>query len=413
MNIMSTTSSSRWESAFERKRCNIERLHNSVTQLGTSHAMSDSSVSHPQQQHQQGNRTCPCKKLPLRLSSFTAAEQGNVHALERFESSVAYRKDAGGSTPLHLAAQHGHVSATAMLLRRIPVNATGSGATALHRASFSGAVATMRLLLADPACALLQTDTSFGDCMTPLHKAASGGRYLAVQLLVDALLVKDELQYALVAVDNMGRTPVEVARDKQQDQDEEQKSVTRWDVVAGGTADWGKCVQLLIQASGKTRTADLNNNTRGITSGSAASASSNLTQQALPEHLAQGLDCLDCDENGRCLTSSWESAFRTALSVSVSSAISGSLAKPNASQLDKTQTMNAPVPQPTRDSNADPRPSTHVAKKNEQSPETNAATLGQNCTSCGTTTIVLYKSSSDGQLVCKTCRRRKRADVPK
>jgi hypothetical protein len=299
------------------------------------------------------------------------------------------------------------------------VNATGSGATALHRASFSGAVATMRLLMADPACALLQTDTSFGDCMTPLHKAASGGRYLAVQLLVDALAAKDELHYALVAVDNMGRTPVEVARDKQQDQDEEQKSVARWDVVAGGDADWGKCVQLLIQASGKTKTADLNDNTRNRTSGSAASASSNLTQQALPEHLAQGLDCLDCDENGRCLTSSWESAFRAALSVSVSSAISDSPSKPNVSQLDRTQTMSAPVSQPTHDSNAAPRPSTHglsnlqVAKKNEKSPETSAATLGQNCTSCDTTAIVLYKSSSDGQLVCKTCRRRKRADAPK
>jgi hypothetical protein len=375
--------------------------------------MSDSSISRPQQQHQQGNRTCPCKRLPLCLSSFTAAEQGNVHALERFESSVAHRKDAGGSTPLHLAAQHGHVSATAMLLRKIPVNATGSGATALHRASFSGAVATMRLLLADPACALLLPDTSFGDCMTPLHKAASGGRYLAVQLLVDALAARDELHYALVAVDNMGRTPIDVARDKQQDQDEEQKSVARWDVVAGGTADWGKCVQLLVQASGKTKTVDLNNNTRGRTS-SAASASNSITRQPLPKHLAQGLDCLDCDENGRCLTSSWETAFRAALSDSVGSAISGGPSKPNDSQLDTTQTMDATVPQPTHDSNVAPRPSTRglsnlqVAKKNEKSPETSAASLGQNCTFCGSNTIVLYKSSSDGQLVCKTCRRRKR-----
>jgi hypothetical protein len=304
------------------------------------------------------------------------------------------------------------------------VNATGSGATALHRASFSGAVATMRLLLADPECALLQTDTSFGDYMTPLHKAASGGRYLAVQLLVDALAAKDELDYALVAVDNMGRTPVEVARDKQQDQDEEQKSVARWDVVAGGTANWGKCVQLLIQASGKTRTVDLNNdNTLGRTSGSAASASTNFTQQPLPEHLAQGLDCLDCDENGRCLTSSWETAFRKALMVSVGSAIAtaGSTSKTNDSQLDSTPTINAPVRQSTQDSNAAPRPSTHgfsnlqvrVAKKNEKSPATSAASLGQNCTTCGTNAIVLYKSSSDGQLVCKICRRRKRLDAPK
>jgi ankyrin repeat protein len=377
--------------------------------------MSDSAAYHPQHQHQQGNRTCPCKRLPLCLSSFTAAEHGNLHALERFESSVAHRQDAGGSTPLHLAAQHGHVSATSMLLRRIPVNAASSGATALHRASFSGAVATMRLLLADPACALLQPDTSFGDCMTPLHKAASGGRYLAVQLLVDALTAKDELHYALIAVDNMTRTPIDVAREKQQYQDEEQKSVARWDVVAGGTADWGKCVQLLVQASGKTKTADLNSDTRGRTS-SAASASNNLTRQPLPKHLAQGLDCLDCDENGGCLTSSWEVAFRAALSDSVGSAIDSSVSpsKPNDSQLDGTQTMDATVPQPTHDSNVAPHPSTHglsnlqVAKKNEKSPETSAASLGQNCTCCGTNAIVLYKSSIDGQLVCKTCRRRNR-----
>ena len=300
-----------------------------------------------------------------------------------------------------------------MLLRRIPVNATGSGATALHRASFSGAVATMRLLLADPDCALLQTDTSFGDYMTPLHKAASGGRYLAVQLLVDALAAKDELHDALVAVDNMGRTPVEVARDKQQDQDEEQKSVARWDVVAGGTADWGKCVQLLLQASGKTRTVDLNNDdTLGRTSGSATSTSSNLTQQPLPEHLAQGLDCLDCDENGRCLTSSWETAFRAALMVSVGSAISGSPSKPNAYQLDRTPTMDATIPPPIDDSNAAPRPSTHGFSNLQVEPEKNAS-LGQNCTTCGTNAIVLYKCSSDGQLVCKTCRRRKRLDPPK
>jgi hypothetical protein len=88
--------------------------------------MSDSSVSHLQQQHQQGNRTCPCKKLPLRLSSFTAAEQGNVHALERFESSIAYRKDAGRSTPLHLYSSLNYS-------RRIP---TGLLRDTSHHSSF-------------------------------------------------------------------------------------------------------------------------------------------------------------------------------------------------------------------------------------------------------------------------------------
>jgi hypothetical protein len=364
--------------------------------------MNGSVVTRPQ--HEQEKRTCPCKRLPLCLSSFTAAEFGNSHALERYESSVAHRQDAGGGTPLHLAAQHGHVSATAMLLQRIPVNAGSSGATALHRASFSGAVSTMRLLVADPACALLQPDTSFGDYMMPLHKAASGGRYLAVQLLLDALAARNELQQALVAVDNMARTPLDVAREKQQHQDEEQKSVARWDIVAGGTADWGKCAQLLEQAS---------ENKTGYYDTSAPD--NNLTRQSLPKHLEQGSDCLDCDDaSGRCLTSSWEAAFRAALSDSVGSAI-GSTSKPKVSQqFHQTQPMDAVIPQPKTDDAANdialypPIAGLNLQGATDKSSETSADSLGQKCTGCGTKAITLYKSSSDGQLVCKTCRRRKR-----
>jgi hypothetical protein len=135
-----------------------------------------------------------CKKAP-RLSSFTAAEQGNVHALERFDHPSRTAKD--GITPLHLAAPrtclgNRHVAAENSVV------ATGSGATACTERAFRGRGHDETV--ADPAC-VAATRYGFGDYMTPLHKAAAGDD--AGQLLVDALAAKDELRYALVAVDNI------------------------------------------------------------------------------------------------------------------------------------------------------------------------------------------------------------------
>ena len=81
---------------------------------------------------------------------------------------------------------------------------TSCGASPLHRASFSGAVATMKLLMEHEAN-LMARDTSFGDDMTPLHKATAGGRHLAVQLLMDGLRRGGLLQAALEAIDSRGR----------------------------------------------------------------------------------------------------------------------------------------------------------------------------------------------------------------
>ena len=139
---------------------------------------------------------------------------------------------------------------TALLLRRNNnnANANAGGATPLHRASFSGSVATMQLLLETSSSCdddLLAPDTSFGDRQTPLHKAAAGGRYLAVQLLLEALAERSLTQQALHLKDAAGLTPLQVARQKQQRADEEGRRVVRWDSVAGGAADWDKCVQLL------------------------------------------------------------------------------------------------------------------------------------------------------------------------
>ena len=91
-------------------------------------------------------RTCPCKLLPQSLSSFTAAEYGDIHYLSKVKD-IATRKDDAGYSPLHLSAQFNHVAATVFLLQiGCPVDGVGEF-TPLHRAAFSGAVAAMKVLL--------------------------------------------------------------------------------------------------------------------------------------------------------------------------------------------------------------------------------------------------------------------------
>jgi len=330
-------------------------------------------------------RSCPCKRVPLYLSSFSAAEHGDVHALLRHEDTVARRQDAGGNTPLHLASQHGHVAATAMLLQAgCDVNAAASGATPLHRASFSGAVSTMRLLLEDSRCNLLIQDTSFGDLMTPLHKAAAGGRYLAVQLLVDALESRHSLQQGLTALDADGRTPLDVALEKQQIQNDEQKCVARWDSVAGATADWDKCVQLLQSAKDK----------RGF-------ADNKALPESLPKHLVQESGCSDCDEAGQCRTASWETAFRAALSDKVDGSLSSSSRVTKYRQM---SSLESPFEAKTDTVTKNELHEIETTTPRSQAEET---LLGRRCELCNTKTVALY-TSKNGRLVCKKCRKVKR-----
>ena len=93
-------------------------------------------------------RGCPCKFLSTSLSSFTAAEWGDIHSLSKIKD-VATKRDDAGYSPLHFTAQFNHVAATALLLQLgCPVDGGGfCGATPLHRAAFSGATAAMKVLL--------------------------------------------------------------------------------------------------------------------------------------------------------------------------------------------------------------------------------------------------------------------------
>jgi ankyrin repeat protein len=286
-----------------------------------------------------GALSCPCKRVPLNLSSLTAAEYGDMDALRRRLVSKQQQHGVNNTnngsyyceiiTPLHLAAQHGHTELVALLLGSGTYNNTmnginnninnnnnnNNGATAsaagavvvtpLHRACYTGATSTVRLLLLHydkhnnnnkdfniiDHSILLMRDTSFNDLQTPLHKCVAGGRYLVVQLLLEYIfqqqnnihqqqqeqphLQQQEQQqlvvntndssmtttridnthnsssnipilaiHVLLAKDTDGYTPLDIARMKQKNQTNERHNVKRWDVVAGGCANWDYCVQV-------------------------------------------------------------------------------------------------------------------------------------------------------------------------
>eukprot|EP00533_Pseudo-nitzschia_delicatissima_P008346 CAMPEP_0116108288 /NCGR_PEP_ID=MMETSP0327-20121206/16703_1 /TAXON_ID=44447 /ORGANISM="Pseudo-nitzschia delicatissima, Strain B596" /LENGTH=358 /DNA_ID=CAMNT_0003601185 /DNA_START=97 /DNA_END=1170 /DNA_ORIENTATION=+ len=320
-------------------------------------------------------RSCPCKFLSTSLSSFTAAEYGDIHSLSKIKD-VTTRSDDAGYNPLHFTAQFNHVAATALLLQMgCPVDGGGHcGATPLHRASFSGATATMKVLLEwnapnktysettdtemafvediasdsrTPAsatqskaryCDLLARDTSFGDESTPLHKAAAGGRYLAVHMILGALKERNSatsnglssapknswIQRGLLARDKYGRTPLDVARHFLQIQETERDAVARWDEVAGGSADWGKCAKMLENATTENKRNSIGN-----------PSSRNQAIPGLPLHLRRGvMACLDCtglpgQNDNVCMTASWQASFQKALGNSASMCIVASTSVPS------------------------------------------------------------------------------------
>ena len=379
-------------------------------------------------------QTCPCKRLPQFFSSFTAAEFGDIHALSQLGPSVSNRRDAAGYSPLHFAAQNGHVAATSLLLQlgvhvdgRLPPGSTTPdnvrecGATPLHRASFSGAVATMQILLQwntnsdnnEQSCNMLSRDISFGDCMTPLHKAAAGGRYLAVQLLLEALrsrIMHDHvegeleepllLQKGLAALDSTGRTPLALAKCFIANQKEEQKSVRRWDEVAGGEADWVRCAQLLSAVEKELQHEPSPNNRE-----QAKSKGTVQTLEPIPKHLSGPAACLDCGptDDGRCLTSSWESAFLSVLTASVTETVKKGDYETATDKVQEKRVIamtqsESEMGMDTNTTNGD----VSFRMKNKAQNDERLAAVGHICSLCGVRCFALYKRR-DRTFACRSC----------
>jgi len=417
-----------------------------------------SSSSHPRQ--------CPCKLLPQCLSSFTAAEYGDLHSLST-KPDVAHKVGLGGLTPLHYAAQNDKASSTAYLLglganvdgrprledmsisvlhQNVGSSSSGRtetkskeawcGATPLHRAAFSGAVSAMQILLewgsgssAAPTsnaasttsrdtsrrqCDILAQDTSFGDKMTPLHKAAAGGRPLAVQLLVETLRSRNHQEYSymheesdllrrgLTALDSQGRTPLEVA--KAIDPLEEAKSVKRWDSVAGGGPDWTRCIAILEHAEQEA----------GLRLGENVDTTCTSTRTrdadlpALPSHLLDTMSCLDCGaDGGVCKTASWEAAFREVLTSSAMQASAQtSIANVNidvASDGSGSAAQKAKGTQSVSEIGAvESKPNT-ISSPNTTGSSTSSPRVGHKCNACEEYSVALFRGAG-GMLVCKKCR---------
>ncbi|GAX19746.1 hypothetical protein FisN_37Lh010 [Fistulifera solaris] len=315
-------------------------------------------------------QNCPCKHVNWRLSSTTAAEFGDLHRLMEMKK---YSREA-----LVLAAQQGHIAVTAYLIQQ--TTDWKDFITPLHRASFAGAVSTMRLLLdgaVKRTCLeeLLQApDTTFGDQRNALHKAATGGRFLAVHCL---------LEYCnntafLLSKDGQGQTARDIAVALRSRQAEEAKSVARWNTVADGTPDWEKCVQLLRRAEFQSTTTTSSRNL--------------LRRRTHWEPLPPLSGCMDCfDET--CLTQTWENSFRSILRSEVEESLRNT--SQNVFVMPAEETENE---QPAL--LAEPHHTSSTMSSSFKNHHTSA--IGQECSKCHNMTIVVYRRN--GLLVCKKCR---------
>jgi len=257
-------------------------------------------------------------------------------------------------------------------------------------------------------CDLLARDTSFGDESTPLHKAAAGGRYLAVHMILGALKERNSatsnglssapknswIQRGLLARDKYGRTPLDVARHFLQIQETERDAVARWDEVAGGSADWGKCAKMLENATTENKRNSIGN-----------PSSRNQAIPGLPLHLRRGvMACLDCtglpgQNDNVCMTASWQASFQKALGNSASMCIVASTSVPS-----MPKTVASILIANTKTSSVAMNENNATRKEGIEW-EAKPSTVQSICKRCLKPTVALYQLPGVGTLVCKSCKR--------
>lgn len=347
-------------------------------------------------QGKSSNRTCTCKLLPWSLSTNTAAEFGDLGSLTTRIAKTSNNESI--HQPLHFAAQHGHIGVTSYLLENGFHPDSGKyddpsidemSATPLHRACFSGAIGCIKLLL-DKGADLLQKDFSFGDGMTPMHKAVKGGRYFAVAIIIQycqqqsSLSDSSLLDTLLNAVDGSNRTPLALAYEMNAKGEDEILSLRRWDVVADGPANFQKCIDIIenlnIEQSGKSNNENIDTSTGVYLSPSTF------------------CECED-DDDGTCRTQIWEQAFTKALRQSTESIVS-TVGK-NTSGMAGDDTM-----MDNQESKASIDTQCIVDIKTERESKSKDA-LGQPCAKCNTSCVLLFRSrQSKRELLCKKCFRK-------
>ena len=351
-------------------------------------------------------KSCPCKLISWNLSTNTAAEYGDFRALLQRESKQQTERNSSPlgfytPEPLHLAAQHGHVSIVAYLLNKgydansgVCVTASTKSNVAmmtstppLHRCCFTGSLGCIQLLLENGAN-IAQKDYSFEDEMTPLHKAVKGGRYRAVALLMSFMKQNGTLKSALLDRDKQNRTPLDLAIELEKLGEDEILSLRRWDRIAGGPADFSKCIHLLQNASASEETT----NPHQCSTANITTSESSITQlELIPKYCHCESDIVDCNN-----TLSWEKAFQRAMEESTNEML---LQKNVCAQENKNVTSDTNDGIIWRSSKLPPEIHETDFKQIESGQK-----LGQACQRCSKTSIVLFRSS--GRLVCRACRKK-------
>lgn len=213
------------------------------------------------------------------------------------------------------------------------------------------------------------------------------------------------LQRGLSARDKSGRTPLDVAQHYFRIQDSERDAVARWDEIAGGVADWGKCTTLLESAAAATkgRTKASQNESASGNKQSGNRSWSSQSIPGLPLHLRRGvMACLDCSPMSGgtgtvCMTTNWQASFQQALGNSAMQCI---VASSPAAVESKIVTSASCLSRDTSSAGTTKNTVTTAEISNKKN-----GTAQSICKRCMKPTIAFYQLPGVGILVCKNCKR--------